>query len=338
MCRSPEKISSDSKKKISIFCNIPYESVVMSVDVESIYEVPKSLFDEKIEKIIFDHFDLSCKKKINLDIWKNFNKKIKKIKNSIDIAIVGKYINLSESYKSLNEALFHSGVHNNLKVNVSWIDSSKLKDLKSCEEYLSKFNGILVPGGFGKRGAEGKINAIRYAKNSLKPFLGICFGMQLAVIESIRNIKGYENASSSEFSKTKIPVISLIEEWEDGSKVHRQDHKNFGGSMRLGSYKSVLIKNSKISKIYEKLTINERHRHRYEVNINYKNVIKESGVIFSGSSPDGKLAEVMERTDHPWFLGVQYHPELKSTPFNPHPIFNSFTLAILKNKKKEEAA
>ena len=307
----------------------------MSVDVDTIYKVPLNLFDENIHQIIFKHFNLNQVKSVKLEVWKDFNKKIKKIKNHIKIAIVGKYVNLSESYKSLNEALFHSGISNNVKVNVDWIDSTKLKNLSLCEKFLSSYNGILVPGGFGKRGSEGKINAIKYAKKNLTPFLGICFGMQLAVIESIRNLKGYENASSSEFGKTKIPVISLIEEWEVGTKKHKLDKDNYGGSMRLGSYKSILTKNSKIFKVYNKKIINERHRHRYEVNINYIDALKKSGVKLTGFSPDGRLSEVLERDDHPWFIGVQFHPELKSTPFNPHPLFNSFISAILKKKKNK---
>ena len=333
LCRTHKKIGINSKKKISLFCNIPLKSVITANDVDYIYQVPESLYAEKIDKRILEHFNIKAKKNINLDIWSNFNKRICQYKESVKIAIVGKYGNLTESYKSLNEALFHSGVFNKIKVETSWIDTEKLKNINLCKKILYKFNAILVPGGFGKRGIEGKINAIKYAKINLKPFLGICFGMQLAVIESIRNIKGYEKASSTEFGKSKLPVISLMSEWIKNSKVHLRDIDNFGGSMRLGSYESVLLKNSKIFKIYKKQKITERHRHRYEVNINYKKILESSGIKFSGMSPDGKLAEVLERDDHPWFVGVQYHPELKSTPFNPHVIFNSFTKAALIEKK-----
>jgi len=333
MCRTSQKISNESKDKIALFCNIPKESVIMAIDVKSIYEVPQSLFDEKINDRIFDHFNIKKNNlKINLGIWKDFNCRLKKIRRSVEIAIVGKYTNLSESYKSLNEALFHSGVHNKINVNLHWIDSTILKNSVNCKKHLSDFHGILVPGGFGKRGSEGKINAIKYAKINFVPFLGICFGMQLSVIEALRSIKGYEKASSTEFGKSKIPVISLMSEWIIGSKVHKQDKAHIGGSMRLGSYNSVLKKNSKIFKIYNSVKIKERHRHRYEVNIHYRNLLEENNIVFSGMSPDGKLAEVMERVDHPWFIGVQFHPELKSTPFKPHPIFNSFTDASLKKK------
>ena len=336
MCRTLKKISNESKDKISLFCNISKESVINAIDVKSIYQVPESLFEEKIHQRIFDHFSLNRKKKINLAKWKNFNKKLNSSNDSIEVAIVGKYTNLSESYKSLNEALFHSGVHNNINVNLSWIDSKTLKDMKLCKRYLDKFDSILVPGGFGKRGAEGKINAIKFAKKSLKPFLGICFGMQLAIVECIRCIKGYEKASSTEFGKTALPVIGLMNEWKQNLKTLKLDKKNLGGSMRLGAYESILKKNSKIFNIYNKKKITERHRHRYEVNINYKVLLEENGVLLSGISPDGNLAEVMEIKNHPWFIGVQFHPELKATPFNPHPIFNSFTQESLKLKKNDK--
>ena len=330
ICRTAKRFDISSKKKISLFCNIPLESVIMAVDVNSIYEVPIILSDEKIDQRIFDHFNIKEKKKINLTVWNNFKKKTQRKKKEVKLAIVGKYYNVTESYKSLYEAIFHSGIFNNVNVRVSWVDSVKLKNQKKCEEMLSIFNGILVPGGFGKRGVEGKINSITFAKDKKIPFLGICFGMQLAVIESIRGLKGYENATSSEFSKKKNNVITFMNEWIDESKTHKQDLKNLGGSMRLGSYKSVLKKNSKIYNIYKTSNILERHRHRYEVNYSFKSEIENSGVVFSGMSPDGKLAEVMELKDHPWFIGVQFHPELKSSPFLPHPIFNSFIKALIK--------
>ncbi len=328
VCRTIENISKDSKKKISLFCNIPIDSVVNSVDVDSIYEVPSSLFNEKIHLRIFDFFNLKYENKINLSKWNKFNKKIGKLNKTIKIAIVGKYVNLSESYKSLNEALFHSGVFNNVKVNLSWIDAVGLKDQSICKKNLSIYDGILVPGGFGERGALGKINAIKFSRLNKKPFLGICFGMQLAVIESARNIKGYEKASSTEFGKSDLPIIALISEWTENSKIYKLDKSKIGGSMRLGSYESVLLPNTRIFDIYKKKRISERHRHRYEVNYEYINILEKNGITFSGMSPDMKLAEAMEIKNHPWFLGVQFHPELKSTPFNPHPIFNSFIKKI----------
>ncbi len=335
ICRTTKKFDLESKKKISLFCNIPMESVIMAVDVKSIYEVPITLHAEKIDQRIFDYFGLK-NKKLDLYKWKNFNKKVKNINKQVRLAIVGKYLNLTESYKSLYEAIFHSSVYNNANVKVDWIDAVKIKDQDSCRKYLSNFNGILVPGGFGKRGVDGKILSINYAKNNEKPFLGICFGMQLAVIEAIRSVKGFEKSTSSEFSKRNNNVISFMDEWVDDKSIHKQDTKNYGGSMRLGSYDAILKKGSKIYSIYKKVKISERHRHRYEVNFNYKKIIESNGIVFSGISPDGKLAEVMEYKDHPWFIGVQYHPELKSTPFNPHPLFNSFVNALINNKKKDE--
>ena len=335
ICRTTKKFDLESKKKISLFCNIPMESVIMAVDVKSIYEVPITLHTEKIDQRIFDYFGLK-NKKLDLYKWKNFNKKVKNINKQVSLAIVGKYLNLTESYKSLYEAIFHSSVYNNANVKVDWIDAVKIKDQDSCRKYLSNFNGILVPGGFGKRGVDGKILSINYAKNNQKPFLGICFGMQLAVIEAIRSVKGFEKSTSSEFSKRNNNVISFMDEWVDDKSIHKQDTKNYGGSMRLGSYDAILKKGSKIYSIYKKVKISERHRHRYEVNFHYKKIIESNGIVFSGISPDGKLAEVMEYKDHPWFIGVQYHPELKSTPFNPHPLFNSFVNALINNKKKDE--
>ena len=306
----------------------------MAVDVKSIYEVPITLHVEKIDERIFDYFGLK-KRKLDLYKWKNFNKKVKNINKQVNLAIVGKYLNLTESYKSLYEAIFHSSVFNNTNVKVDWIDAVKIRDEESCKRYLSNFNGILVPGGFGKRGVEGKILSINYAKNKQKPFLGICFGMQLAVIEAIRSVKGFEKATSSEFSKRSNNVISFMDEWVNNKSIHKQDAKNYGGSMRLGSYDAILKEGSKIYSIYKKAKISERHRHRYEVNFYYRKIIESNGIVFSGISPNGKLAEVMEYKDHPWFIGVQYHPELKSTPFNPHPLFNSFVNALVNNKKKD---
>ncbi len=333
ICRTEKKFEKDSKKKISLFCNLSLDSVIMLEDVDSIYEVPIKLYNEGLLKKLFSNFNFKSKTKTNLEPWTNFSKKIHKLDNTINVAIVGKYTNLSESYKSLNEALFHSGVFNETKVEISWIDSRKLNDVLKVEKTLKMFQGILVPGGFGKDGAIGKINAIKFAKISNIPFLGICFGMQLAIIESMKSLKGFEKASSTEFGKTNLPIISMMHEWQKGKKIHKQDLENLGGSMRLGSYESILKKGTLIYEVYKKQSIYERHRHRYEVNYNYIQSIKKSGVILSGLSPDGKLVEIIERKNHPWFVGVQFHPELKSTPFEPHPIFNSFISAVLKYKR-----
>jgi len=334
LCRTEKKFNDDAKKKISQFCNLSFESVVMVENVQTIYEVPLKLHEEGLHIQLFNHFNLKNHKNISLGLWKRFVKKFSNLLKSVDVAIVGKYTNLSESYKSLNEALLHSGIFNNTKVNISWIDSRELKNFSECKKILSNFNGILVPGGFGKNGSEGKINAIKFSKISKKPFLGICFGMQLAIIESIRHLNGFKNASSTEFGKTSKPVISMIHEWTKNKKIFKHDSKNLGGSMRLGSYESNLLKGTMIKSIYKKTRIHERHRHRYEVNYNFINDIKKSGIILSGFSPDGTLVEVIERFDHPWFLGVQFHPELKSTPFKPHEIFNSYISALITEKNE----
>ena len=334
-CRTEKKFNKESRQKISLFCNISLDSVIMIENAKTIYEVPLKLYKEGTLKQIYSHFNIQKKNKIKLGLWEKFLKKFNTLKQNVNVAIVGKYTNLSESYKSLNEALFHSGIYNNSTVNISWIDSRKLKTKKNTEKILELFDGILVPGGFGKDGAEGKINAIKFAKLYKIPFLGICFGMQLAILESVRNLKGYENSSSTEFGQTKKPIISMMNEWQKNNKIFKQDLKNLGGSMRLGSYESILLKNTLIEKIYKKCKINERHRHRYEVNYNYLDVIKRSGVVLSGLSPDKKLVEVMEIKNHPWFIGVQFHPELKSTPFKPHPIFNSFINSLIKKKNQK---
>tara|TARA_B100000287_G_C20644576_1_gene784644 strand:- start:15 stop:1661 length:1647 start_codon:yes stop_codon:yes gene_type:complete len=334
ICRTEKKFSKDSKKKISLFCNLSLDSVIMLENAETIYEVPIKLFNEGILKKLSSHFVIKKQNKTDLRLWKNFLVKFQSLEEIVNVAIVGKYTNLSESYKSLNEALFHSGILNKTKVKISWIDSRKLNNYEKIRKSLNKYHGILVPGGFGKDGSIGKINAIKFAKNFKIPFLGICFGMQLAILESIRTLKGFEKSSSTEFGSTKIPVISMLHEWQKDRKIYKQDLENLGGSMRLGSYESILTKKTLIYEIYKKSKISERHRHRYEVNYNYLKFIKKSGIIVSGISPNGNLVEIIERKDHPWFVGVQFHPELKSTPFEPHPIFNSFISSLLKHKNQ----
>ncbi len=334
LCRAEKKFKKNEKSKISLFCNISLDSVILIENAATIYEIPLKLNNQGLLKQLFKHFEIKNKKALNLKPWSDFLQKFNQLKSKVTVAIVGKYTNLSESYKSLNEALFHSGIYNNTKVEIKWVDSKKIEDIKKCEKELNECDGILVPGGFGKDGTLGKINAIKISKKNSIPYLGICFGMQLAILESIGNLEGYENASSTEFGKTSLPVISMIHEWKKNKKTFIHDINNLGGSMRLGSYTAILKRKSKVYNIYRKNKISERHRHRYEVNYNYKKQIEQSGVILSGMSPDGNLVEIIERIDHPWFLGVQFHPELKSTPFNPHPIFNSFINALLENSLK----
>ena len=287
----------------------------MLENVDTIYKVPLKLFDEGLLKKLYFHFNLKTNKKTNLSLWKQFEAKFKSLKKEVNIAIVGKYTNLSESYKSLNEALFHSGIFNKIKVNISWIDSRHLLNKKNLDKFLKDFHGILVPGGFGKDGSEGKINAIKFAKENSIPFLGICFGMQLAIIESVRNLKGFENASSTEFGKTKLPIISMMHEWEKIKRFIIKIWKNLGGSMRLGSYQSLIRKNTLIYNIYKKTTIHERHRHRYEVNFNYLTFIKKSGVVLSGMSPNRKLVEIMERKRSPLVSWSSISPGIKIHSF-----------------------
>ena len=256
-----------------------------------------------------------------------------KTKHKVNIGLIGKYVNLKDAYKSLDEALIHGGIDNNVKVNLIRIESDKLKP-NEIKEKLKKISGILIPGGFGKRGTEGKIEAIKYARQNKIPFLGICYGMQMAVIEYARNVLKIKKATSSEFSKTGVNVIGLIHEWNRDGKIFKGSKKELGGTMRLCLYEAKLKKNSLIQKIYRSNSINERHRHRYEVNIDYKDKFEDKGLIFSGMSPDHKLPEIIELKNHPWFVGVQFHPEFKSRPLNPHPLFSSFIKAAkIKNAK-----
>jgi CTP synthase len=335
LCRTERSFDDEARKKISQFCNLSFESVIIVENANIIYEVPVKLNSQGILKQLYNHFDIKKIPKLNQKPWKSFVNKFSNLKNEVDVTIVGKYTNLSESYKSLNEALFHSGIKNNVKVNVKWLDSRLFDNYNKSKKILSNTNGILVPGGFGEDGSIGKENAIKVARKMKIPFLGICFGMQLCILESVKSLKGYEKASSTEFGNTTLPIISMLHEWTKDKKILKHDKQNLGGSMRLGAYVSKLKKESRIFKIYKKTEIKERHRHRYEVNYNFIDIIEKSGISMTGFSPDGKLVEIVERIDHPWFIGVQFHPELKSTPFNPHPIFNSFIDALIKFKNEK---
>ena len=277
---------------------------------------------------------LILKKKLpNLTKWKNITSKCFKSKKDVNIGIIGKYVNLKDAYKSLDEALAHGGISNNLKVNLTRIDSENLK-VKNLKSLLKDVSGYSNSWRFGKRGSEGKIAAIKYARLNNIPFFGICFGMQMAIIEAARNLLNIKNASTSEFGNNCTPVVGLLEEWQKGKKIFKGSEKNLGGTMRLGLYDAILKNNSLISKIYSMKKIKERHRHRYEVNIKYKNDFEKKGLIFSALSPDGALPEIIELKNHPWFIGVQFHPEFKSRPFTPHPLFSSFIKAAEKNKGK----
>ena len=333
ICRSERSIPFDQRKKISLFCNVSIKDVIETVDVKTIYEAPISFNKEKLDQRVLEYFKIKSKKKVNLLPWKKITKLVLTSRNKVDIAIIGKYVELKDAYKSLDEALTHGGIANNCKVNLIRIESDKLK-ASQIKNYLSGVSGILIPGGFGKRGTEGKIAAINFARKYKIPFLGICFGMQMAVIEFARNKLKIKNATSSEFGSSKASVVGLMNEWIKDGKLIKGTNKNLGGTMRLGSYEARLKKDTLVSNIYKAQKIDERHRHRYEVNINFRKEFEKKGMIFSGLSPDNKLPEIIELKDHPWFIGVQFHPEFKSRPLSPHPLFSSFIKAAKINQKK----
>ena len=332
ICRSERTIPLDQRKKISLFCNVDIKNVIQTIDVKTIYEAPISFNNEKLDQQVLDYFQLKSKKKVNLNPWKKITKIVLNLKKHVNIAVIGKYVNLKDAYKSLDEALVHGGIDNNLKVNLFRIESDNLKP-SEIKNKLKNVSGILIPGGFGKRGTEGKIAAIKYARVNKIPFLGICFGMQMAIIEFARNVLKIESASSSELNPKCIPVVGLIHEWKKDGKIIKGTNIDLGGTMRLGLYEAELLNNSLIRSIYNSKTIKERHRHRYEINVNYKNKYEKKGLIFSGNSPDKNLPEIIELKNHPWFIGVQFHPEFKSRPLTPHPLFSSFIKAAKNHKK-----
>jgi CTP synthase len=331
ICRSERPIPLEHRKKISLFCNVDIKNVIETVDVRTIYEAPMSFYREKLDLQVLNYFKLKSKKSANLSPWKKITKIILQNKKQVNIAIIGKYVELKDAYKSLDEALTHGGINNKIKVNLVRIDSEKLK-VSEIKKKLKNISGILIPGGFGKRGTDGKIEAIKHARVNKIPFLGICYGMQMAIIEFARNQLNLKNATSSEFDKKGLPIIGLINEWSKDGKMIKGTDKDLGGTMRLGSYDAKLKDNSLIRKIYKSKLIKERHRHRYEVNIAFKDKFEKKGLIFSGLSPDNKLPEIIELKNHPWFIGVQFHPEFKSRPLAPHPLFSSFIKAAKNHK------
>ncbi len=328
VCRSDKIISDQDKKKIALFTNVEAKAVINSVDVDDIYEVPLLLHSQGLDDIIVEKLNLSCEK-TSLESWKKYKDKRNNLKNKILIKIIAKYGNYSESYKSLNEAVKHAGVNSGVNVEIDYVDAEKLEEKDNS--LLENAAGIIVPGGFGGRGIEGKINAIKYAREKKIPFLGICLGMQAAVIEFARNVCNLGNANSTEFDKnTKYPVIGLIEEWIDntGSIEYRDINSNIGGTMRLGEQECMLEKDSNAFKAYKTKSVYERHRHRYEFNNEFRELLKKNGLIISGKSFDGTLVEVIELENHPWFLGCQFHPEFTSKPINGHPLFEAFVKSI----------
>ena len=326
ICRCERSIPVSQKKKISLFCNVSIQNVIETVDVRTIYEAPISFFSQKLDKQVLKFFDLKPKKLVDLKPWKKITNILLNNKQKVNIAVVGKYVDLKDAYKSLDEALTHGGIENNVEVNLVRIESDKLNKINIKKE-LKNSSGLLIPGGFGQRGTLGKINSINYARIHKIPFFGICFGMQMAVIEFAKNVLKIKNAGSTELDKKCFPIIGLINEWNRNGRLIKGTESDLGGTMRLGSYNAKLRHNSLVNKIYKTSNIYERHRHRYEVNVNLRKRFENKGLIFSGMSPDNKLPEIIELKDHPWFIGVQFHPEFKSRPLTPHPLFSSFIKA-----------
>ena len=332
VCRSNQKISKEEIQKISLFCNVPSNAVIPSYDVKSIYQVPQLLSKSKLDDLVVKKLRIKPVKPKDLTIWENFEILESKTKDDLKIFIIGKYVHLKDSYKSLYEAIYHAGIHNQANVIIKWIDSETINK-KNVNELLKSASGVLIPGGFGNRGISGKLEAIKFARVNNVPFLGICLGMQLTIIEYVKNVIKLKNSGSSEFGKYKNNIISLMTEWNlNNKKVKRSKENDLGATMRLGAYPCYIKKNSLASKVYRKKIISERHRHRYEVNPKFKSIIEKGDLIFSGFSKDKKLLEIVENKNHKWFLAVQYHPELKSKPFRPHPIFLSFIKNSLAHK------
>ena len=332
VCRSNQKISKEEIQKISLFCNVPSNAVIPSYDVKSIYQVPQLLSKSKLDDLVVKKLKIKPVKPKDLTIWENFEILESKTKDDLKIFIIGKYVHLKDSYKSLYEAIYHAGIHNQANVIIKWIDSETINK-KNVNELLKSASGVLIPGGFGNRGISGKLEAIKFARENNVPFLGICLGMQLTIIEYVKNVIKLKNSGSSEFGKYKNNIISLMTEWNlNNKKVKRSKENDLGATMRLGAYPCYIKKNSLASKVYRKKIISERHRHRYEVNPKFKSIIEKGDLIFSGFSKDKKLLEIVENKNHKWFLAVQYHPELKSKPFRPHPIFLSFIKNSLAHK------
>ena len=326
LCRCEQPIPEGEKRKIALFCNVRESAVIQAMDSADIYAVPLDYHREGLDSEVLAVFGMADAPEPNLARWEGIAERRLNPDGEVTVAVVGKYTVLKDAYKSLIEALNHGGVANRVKVNIDWVEAQTFeKDPAECAARLEGAHAILVPGGFGERGAEGKIAAVRFARERGIPYFGICFGMQMAVIESARSLAGLSEASSTEFGPSQEPVVGLMTEWVQGNqRVQRKADGDLGGTMRLGAYDATLKPGSRIAEIYGSTTISERHRHRYEVNINYRDRIEATGMIFAGLSPDGVLPETVELPDHPWFIGVQYHPELKSRPFAPHPLFASF--------------
>ena len=328
LCRCDREIPAEARRKIALFCNLRPSAVIQALDVDSIYHVPQSYHEQGFDDEVMRHFAIEAKQP-DLARWTGIMQRVRSPEGEVAVAVIGKYMTLKDAYKSLGEALAHGGIANNMRVKLNWIDS-EIFEKEDAVHYLEGVHGILVPGGFGERGTEGKILAARFARERGVPYFGICFGMQMAVIEAARHLVGLDGAGSSEFGPCQHPVVGLLTEWTRGNAVERRMiGDNLGGTMRLGAYPADLAAGSKVRDIYDADRISERHRHRYEVNITYKDRLESAGLRFSGMSPDGTLPEIVEIPAHPWFVGVQFHPELKSKPFDPHPLFASFIKAAV---------
>ncbi|WP_317214156.1 CTP synthase [Gluconobacter sp. GP1] len=336
LCRSDRPIPENERRKIANFCNVRSEAVIAALDVDTIYACPISYHNEGMDREVLRYFGLPFEGSPDLTRWEKIVHAIREPEGEVKVAVVGKYTALLDSYKSLAEALLHGGIANNVRVKLDWIESEEFEKSGDIAERLKDADAILVPGGFGERGAEGKIQAVRYARENGIPFLGICFGMQMAVIECARSLAGLTKASSTEFGPTSEPLVGLMTEWANGNELmRRREGGDLGGTMRLGAFPAKLAAGSRAAEIYGTTDIRERHRHRWEVNLHYKDRLEKTGLRFSGMSPDGVLPEVVEYPDHPWFIGVQYHPELLSKPFDPHPLFAGFIGAARKRAENK---
>jgi CTP synthase len=333
LCRCDREIPLSERRKIALFCNVPEAAVIPALDVDTIYEVPLRYHAEGFDEQVYRSFGIDNLPPLDLARWEAIVKRLKAPEGEVKIAVVGKYTGLQDAYKSLAEALAHGGIANSVQVELAWLDSEIFEQPERVVE-LEDVHGILVPGGFGERGAEGKVAAVTFARERNVPYFGICFGMQMAVIETARNLAGIADAGSTEFGTCADPVVGLLTEWARGNVIEtRTEESDLGGTMRLGAYGCDLLPDSKVGEIYHAEHISERHRHRYEVNINYREQLEGAGLVFSGLSPDGALPEIVELTGHPWFIGVQFHPELKSKPFDPHPLFASFIEAAVEQSR-----
>ncbi len=333
LCRSTQPIPDEDRRKIALFCNVSADRVIPALDLPTIYEAPERYHAEGFDTQVLKVFGIADAPEPDLSRWKWVVNRMKNPEGEVRIAVVGKYMQVKDSYKSLSEALAHGGLANNVRVHMDWIDS-EIFERDDAAVHLENVGGILVPGGFGERGTEGKIRAVKFARERQVPFFGICYGLHMAVIEAARDLAGLEGAGSTEISTPRHPVVALMTEWVKGNEIEtRVEGGDLGGTMRLGAYTAVLTPGSRVAEIYGATEIEERHRHRYEINIGYTRALAEHGLVVSGWSPDGRLPEIMEIPSHPWFIGVQFHPELKSRPFAPHPLFASFIAAAVSRSR-----